>query len=98
MYQGPGTAATFRNFWSWPYWNTDSYYFHSNTGFGESSLRLRAFYIQFRNAINMYSTDAYTLMNTKSCAIASEKRDLRSTGAARPKGWLTNSPSDILQA
>ena len=67
LYQGPNTAATFRNFWSWPYWNTDGYYFHSNTGLGESSsLKFRAFYNQFRNSINMYSDDTYSVMNTKS--------------------------------
>ena len=67
LYQGPNTAATFRNFWAWPYWNTDGYYFHSNTGLGESgSVKLRAFYNQFRNSINMYSDDTYSVMNTKS--------------------------------
>ena len=66
LYQGPDTAATFRNFWVWPYWDTDNYYFHSNTQLGESSaIKFRAFYDQFRNAINMYSSDTYTLMNTK---------------------------------
>jgi iron complex outermembrane receptor protein len=67
LYQGPDTSAAFRNFWSWPYWNTDGYYFHSNTGIGESSsLKVRAFYNQFRNSINMYSNDTYAVMNTKS--------------------------------
>ena len=66
LYQGPDTAATFRNFWSWPYWNTDGYFFHSNTGLGESSfIKFRAFYNQFRNSINMYSDDTYSVMNTK---------------------------------
>ncbi len=27
LYQGPDAAAAFRNFWVWPYWNTDNYYF-----------------------------------------------------------------------
>ena len=67
LYQGPNTAAAFRNFWKWPYWNTDGYYFHSNTATGErSSLKLRAFYNQFRNSINMFSDDTYATMNTKS--------------------------------
>jgi len=65
LYQGPNTAATFRNFWVWPYWNTDNYYFHSNTEIGESSsLKFRAFYTQFQNDIDMYSNDTYTVMNT----------------------------------
>jgi len=67
LYQGADTAATFRNFWFWPYWNTDGYYFHSKTAIGESSsLKLRAFYNEFRNSINMYSNDTYAAMNTKS--------------------------------
>jgi len=66
LYQGPDTAATFRNFWVWPYWDTDNYYFHSNTQLGaNNALKFRAFYDQFRNAINMYSSDTYALMNTK---------------------------------
>jgi iron complex outermembrane receptor protein len=65
LYQGADTAATFRNFWDWPYWNMGNYYFHSNTRIGENdAIKFRAFYTQFRNAIDMYSTDTYTLMNT----------------------------------
>jgi len=67
LYQGTNTAATYRFFWDWPYWNSDNYYFHSNTGLGEnSSIKFRAFYTQFRNDIDMYSSDTYSLMNTKS--------------------------------
>ncbi len=66
LYQGPDTAATFKNFWDWPYWNTDNYYFHSNTQFGDiGSLKFRAFYTQFQNDIDMYSNDTYSVMNTK---------------------------------
>ena len=44
----------------------DNYYFHSNTWLGESSsIKFRAFYTQFRNDIDMYSTDTYNVMNTK---------------------------------
>ncbi len=67
LYQGPDTNATFRNFWVWPYWDTDNYYFHSNTQLGEtSSIKFRAFYDQFRNDIDMYSNDTYSVMNTSS--------------------------------
>jgi iron complex outermembrane receptor protein len=67
LYQGPDTGAAFRNFWTWPYWDMDNYYFHSNTQIGEaSSIKARVFYSQFRNSIDFYSTDTYTLMNTKS--------------------------------
>jgi iron complex outermembrane receptor protein len=67
LYQGSDTNATFRNFWDWPYWDTDNYYFHSNTQLGESSsIKFRAFFDQFRNNINMYSNDTYSVMNTSS--------------------------------
>ncbi len=67
LYQGPDTTATFKNFWDWPYWNTDNYYFHSNTQLGDAgSIRFRAFYTQFQNDIDMYSNDTYSVMNTKS--------------------------------
>jgi len=67
LYQGSDSAATFRNFWSWPYWNMDSYYFHSTTALGEmSSISFHGFYNQFRNSIDMFSNDTYTVMNTKS--------------------------------
>src|SRR5215471_2673966 len=65
LYQGPNTAATFRNFWSWPYWDMNSFYFHSSTLVGNASeLRVRAFYNQFKNAIDMFSNDTYSVMNT----------------------------------
>ena len=67
LYQGADTTATYRFFWDWPYWNTDNYYFHSNTQLGESSsIKFRAFYDQFRNDIDMYSNDTYSTMNTSS--------------------------------
>lgn len=69
LYQGPDTAATYRNFWTWPYWNMANYYFHSNTQIGENSaIKFRAFYTQFRNDIDMYSTDTYSVMNTRNAA------------------------------
>lgn len=65
LYQGPNTAATFRNFWTWPYWNMNNYYLHSNTELGEnSSIKFRAFYNQFKNDIDMFSDDTYSVMNT----------------------------------
>lgn len=66
LYQGADTSAVFKQFWAWPYWNTDNYYFHSNTQLGEnSSIKFRAFYDQFQNDIDMYSNDTYSVMNTK---------------------------------
>jgi iron complex outermembrane receptor protein len=69
LYQGLDTNATYRTFWSWPYWDMVNYYFHSNTRIGESNvLRLRGFYNQFLNDIDMYSDDTYSAMNTASAA------------------------------
>ncbi len=65
LYQGPNTEAAFRNFWTWPYWNMVNYYFHTNTQLGETNaLKLRAFYNQFLNGIDMFSDDTYSVMNT----------------------------------
>lgn len=65
LYQGANTNATYRFFWEWPYWDMANYYFHSTTQIGEeSTLRFRAFYTQFRNDIDMYSNDTYSVMNT----------------------------------
>ena len=62
LYQGPNTAANFTRFWSWPFWNMNSYYFHSTTGLGEqSSINFRGFYNQFKNAIDMFSNDNYVM-------------------------------------
>jgi iron complex outermembrane recepter protein len=67
LYQGPDTNATFKQFWHWPYWDMDNYYVHTNTQLGEdSSIKFRAFYTQFRNDIDMYSSDTYSTMNTSS--------------------------------
>ena len=75
LYQGANANAAFRNFWKWPYWNKDSYYFLSNTGIGEkSAIKFRVFYDQFRNSIAMYDNSTYTTMNnyTKSNGSGSE--------------------------
>jgi iron complex outermembrane recepter protein len=62
LYQGPNTAAAFNRFWLWPFWDMNSYYFHSSTGIGErSSVNFRAFYNQFKNAIDMFSNDKYVI-------------------------------------
>ncbi len=63
LYLGPYSNATFNRFWSWPYWNKDSYYFLSNTGIGEkSSIKFRVFYDQFRNSIDMWDNNTYSTM------------------------------------
>lgn len=80
LYMGPYTNATINRFWSWPYWNKDSYYFLSNTGLGEkSAIKFRVFYDQFRNSINMYDNDTYSIMSTSSSEHS--KYDEHSDGA-----------------
>jgi iron complex outermembrane receptor protein len=65
LYQGQNSNASFNNFWKWPYWNKDSYYFLSDTGVGEQSgIKFRVFYDQFRNSIDMYDNSKYNSMNT----------------------------------
>lgn len=67
LYMGADAAATFKNFWRWPYWNKDSYYFLSNTGLGDkSSLKFRVFYDQFRNSIDMFDDASYTTISNYS--------------------------------
>jgi iron complex outermembrane receptor protein len=68
------TALTFAcvtpKYWSWPEWNTGSYYFNSTTGLGEaSSVRLRAFYESFPSVLDMYDDATYTTMTKASSGI-----------------------------
>lgn len=57
-------------YWSWPRWNSSSYYFNSNTAVGESSsVRVRAFYEQFPNILEMFDDSTYTSMNKPSSGI-----------------------------
>jgi iron complex outermembrane receptor protein len=63
LYMGANAAASFKNFWKWPYWNKDSYYFLSDTPLGEqSSIRFRVYYDQFRNSIDMFDNSKYNSM------------------------------------
>jgi iron complex outermembrane recepter protein len=87
LYQGPNANAAFKNFWKWPYWNKNSYYFLSNTSLGNtSSVKLRVFYDQFRNSIDMYDNAAYNTMTkyTKTSGSGSEhsQYDDHSDGAS----------------
>src|SRR5215813_13107622 len=51
-------------YWKWPYWNTDSYYFNSNTHLGgASSFQFRAFYAHYPNSLNMFDDATYSTMN-----------------------------------
>src|SRR5215471_1415947 len=51
-------------YWKWPYWNTDSYYFNSNTRLGNaSSVQFRAFYAKYPNRLDMFDDATYSTMN-----------------------------------
>ncbi|MDR3764481.1 MAG: TonB-dependent receptor [Acidobacteriota bacterium] len=65
LYQGKNGAASFNNFWSWPYWEKISYYFLSNTKLpGQSDLKTRVYYDQFRNSIDMWDNGLYNSMTS----------------------------------
>jgi iron complex outermembrane receptor protein len=62
---GPGTTAKTcyfgSSYRSWGYWDKTSYYFHSNTGLGESSsLKMRVFYDQYPNLMLFYTGLPYS--------------------------------------
>jgi iron complex outermembrane receptor protein len=57
-------ACVTPKYWEWPYWNTDSYYFNSNTHLGNaSSFQFRAFYAHYPNSLNMFDDATYSTMN-----------------------------------
>jgi len=87
LYMGADSAASFKNFWKWPYWNKDSYYFNSTTALGDkSSIKTRVYYDQFRNSIDMYDNSTYTTMNnytpTKGSGSEISKYDDHTDGAS----------------
>ena len=66
LYAGPNSGATFNRFSyrRWPYWNKTGYYLITNTGLGESnSIKFRAYYDQFKNALNFYDDATFSTMN-----------------------------------
>jgi len=63
-------ACVTPKYWSWPYWNTDNYYFNSNTRIGEmSSVQFRAFYDQYPNSLNIFDNETYTTMKANSSGV-----------------------------
>jgi iron complex outermembrane recepter protein len=65
-YGGLGLDARPR-YWRWPLWNKNSYYFISNTGFGESSsIKFRAYYDQYRNGLDTYANNTYSTLSNRS--------------------------------
>ncbi len=60
-YIGPGTTSD--RYWEWPYWNKNGYYLITNTGIGElSSIKFRAYYDQFRNALDIWDDGTHSTM------------------------------------
>jgi iron complex outermembrane receptor protein len=60
-YIGPGTARY--SYWTWPYWNKNSYYLITNTGIGESSsIKFRAYYDQLRNSLFIWDDATLSTM------------------------------------
>jgi iron complex outermembrane recepter protein len=54
------------NYWQWPVWNRDSYYFNSNTGLGEkSSIKFRAFYDHYPNRLSQFSSSTYSTLSAE---------------------------------
>lgn len=65
-YSGYGVNARNR-YWRWPEWNKTSYYVITNTGIGDSSsIKLRLYYDQFKNALASYDDDTYSTMTKRS--------------------------------
>jgi len=69
-------------YWKWPYWNTDSYYFNSNTRLGNaSSVQFRAFYAKYPNRLDMFDDATYSTM-TKNASSGTLYYTDHSTGAS----------------
>lgn len=48
-------------YWQWPYWNKESLYFISKTGFGAAGyLKVRLFYDEFDNKLQSFDDDTYS--------------------------------------
>ncbi len=55
------------NYWQWPVWNRDSYYFSSNTGLGESSsIKFRIFYDHYPNRMSQFTDLTYSALSSVS--------------------------------
>jgi iron complex outermembrane recepter protein len=83
LYAGPNANASFGpfSFRRWPYWNKTGYYLITNTGLGEAnSLKLRAYYDEFKNELDFYDDNTYSTMNKTTSNLS--KYDDHSTGAS----------------
>jgi iron complex outermembrane receptor protein len=61
-YAGSAAGVAAR-FWRWPYWDKDGAYLITRTHLGDAAtLRVRAYYDTFRNALNSYDDATYATM------------------------------------
>ena len=75
----PCVTTKFRR---WPIWNTNSYYFNSNTGLGAAgTVQLRAFYVGYSNRMDMFDDATYSSMNVNASSGMSHSDD-HSVGAS----------------
>jgi len=61
-------------YWDWPQWDKNSLYFLSHTQMGNTYLKTRAYYDEFKNALTSYDDDTYSSV-TKGYAFRSEYDD-----------------------
>ena len=70
------TPCVTPKYWTWPEWNTDSVYFNSRTGLGEtSSLQLRAFYVRYANTMAMFDDEPIDDESERFLSANSDNRD-----------------------
>ena len=70
------TPCVTPKYWTWPEWNTDSYYFNSSTALGAaSSTQLRAFYVRYANGMDMFDDASYATMNLNASSGRTRNRD-----------------------
>jgi iron complex outermembrane receptor protein len=82
-------------YWKWPYWNTSSYYFNSNTGLGgQSSVQFRAFYAKYPNSLEMFDDATYSTMN-RNASSGILKYDDESIGASAEVATRVMSRNDV---
>ncbi|MEO8756044.1 MAG: TonB-dependent receptor [Casimicrobiaceae bacterium] len=77
-------------FWNWPYWDKDSFSVVSRDALGDKgTLRLRAYYDQFRNSLESYDDASYTTQ-ARPYAFAGSQYDDYSVGAGADYEWSWN--------
>ena len=70
------TPCVTPKYWTWPQWDTDSYYFNSTTAVGPaSSVQTRVFYSRYRNTLDMFDDATYSTMNINASSGNTRNRD-----------------------